>query len=47
MWNMKCYLIPVITGATGIVSKGLQKYLETTSRKHSVDSPKKTAVLGT
>jgi hypothetical protein len=21
MWNMKCFVIPVITGATGIVSK--------------------------
>jgi hypothetical protein len=23
MWNMKCFGIPVITGATGIVSKSL------------------------
>jgi hypothetical protein len=22
MWNMKCFVIPVITGATGIVSEG-------------------------
>jgi hypothetical protein len=28
MWNMKCFVIPVIIGATGIVSKSLQKYLE-------------------
>jgi hypothetical protein len=27
MWNMKCFVIPVILGATGIVSKSLQKYL--------------------
>jgi hypothetical protein len=26
MWNMKCFVIPVITGATGIVSKSL-KYI--------------------
>jgi len=25
MWNMKCFVIPVITGATGIVTEGLQK----------------------
>jgi hypothetical protein len=29
MWNMKCFVIPVIIGATEIVSKSLQKYLET------------------
>jgi hypothetical protein len=25
MWNMKCYVIPVIIGTTGIVRKSLQK----------------------
>jgi hypothetical protein len=25
---MECFVIPVIIGATGIVSKGLNKYLE-------------------
>jgi hypothetical protein len=25
MWNMKCFVIPVITGATGIVTKRLKK----------------------
>jgi hypothetical protein len=29
IWNMKCFVTPVIIGATGIVSKSLQKYLET------------------
>jgi hypothetical protein len=24
MWNMKCFVIPVITGATGIVNKELK-----------------------
>jgi hypothetical protein len=33
MWNMKCFVIPVITGATGIVTKGLKKYLETVQRQ--------------
>jgi hypothetical protein len=46
MWNMKCFVIPVIIGATGIVTKGLEKYLEIIQGKHSVDSLQKTAVLG-
>jgi hypothetical protein len=48
MWNMKCFIIPVIIGATGIVSKSLQKYLEIIPGQHSIDSlQKKTAILGT
>jgi hypothetical protein len=47
MWNMKCFVIPVITGATEIVSKSLQKYLETIPGQHSIDSLQKTAILGT
>jgi hypothetical protein len=47
IWNMKCFVIPVITGATGIVSKSLQKYLETTPGQHSIHSLQKTAILGT
>jgi hypothetical protein len=34
MWNMKCFVIPVIIGATGIISKSLQKYLETIPGQH-------------
>jgi hypothetical protein len=41
MWNMKCFVIPVITGATGIVTRGLKTYLETIPGKHSVDSLQK------
>jgi hypothetical protein len=37
MWNMKCFVIPVIIGATEIVSKSLQKYLETIPGQHSID----------
>jgi hypothetical protein len=33
--------------ATGIVTKGLKKYVETIPKKHSIDSLQKTAVLGT
>jgi hypothetical protein len=47
MWNMKCFVIPVIIGATGIVSKSLQKYLETIPGQHSIDYLQKTAILGT
>jgi hypothetical protein len=41
MWNMKCFVIPVIIGATGIVSKSLHKYLETIPGQHSIDSLQK------
>jgi hypothetical protein len=47
MCNMKCFVIPVIIGATGIVGKSLQKYLETIPGQHSIDSLQKTAILGT
>jgi hypothetical protein len=47
MWNMKCFVIPVIIGATGIVSKSLRKYLETIPGQHSIYSLQKTAILGT
>jgi hypothetical protein len=47
MWNIKCLVIPVIIGATGIVSKSLQKYLETIPGQHSIDSLQKTATVGT
>jgi hypothetical protein len=46
MWKMKCFVILVINGATGIVTKGLRKYSETIPGKHSIDSLQKTAVLG-
>jgi hypothetical protein len=42
MWNMKCFVIPVITGATGIVTRGLKKkHMETIPGKHSTDSLQK------
>jgi hypothetical protein len=46
---MKCFIIPVIIGAMGIVTKGLKKYMEIISRKYSIDSlkKKKKAVQGT
>jgi hypothetical protein len=47
MWNLKCKIIPVITGAIGIVTKGLRKNLEAIPGKHSIDSLQKTAMPGT
>jgi hypothetical protein len=47
MWNMKCMIIPVVIGATGIVTEGLKKNSEDIPGKHSVDSLQKAAILGT
>jgi delta-aminolevulinic acid dehydratase/porphobilinogen synthase len=47
IWNMKNMIMPVIIGATGIVTKGLKKNLEAMPGKHSIDSLQKTALLGT
>ena len=47
MWNLKCTVVPVIIGATGIVTRSLRKNLETVPEKHSIDSLQKTAILGT
>jgi hypothetical protein len=41
MWNMKCFVIPVIIGVIGTVTKGLKKYQETIPGKHSIDSLQK------
>jgi hypothetical protein len=38
---MKCFVIPVIIGAIGIVSKNLQKYLEAIPGQHSIESLQK------
>jgi hypothetical protein len=47
MWSLICKVIPIIIGATEIVTNVLRKNLGTVSEKHSIDSPQKTAVLGT
>jgi hypothetical protein len=33
MWNMKCFVIPVIIGATGIITRGLKKISGNNTRK--------------
>ena len=47
MWNLKCTIVPVIIGATGIVTRSLKKNMEALSGKHSIDSLQKTAILAT
>jgi hypothetical protein len=47
MWNLKCTIIPVIIGATGIVMKSLRNNSEDIPGTHSRDSLQKTAILGT
>jgi hypothetical protein len=47
IWNMKYVIIPVVIGATGRVTKGLTKNLESIPGKLSIDSLQKTAILGT
>jgi fructose-1,6-bisphosphatase/sedoheptulose 1,7-bisphosphatase-like protein len=47
MWNLKCTIIPLIIGATGIVTKSLRKNLEAIPGKLSIHSLQKTAVTGT
>jgi len=47
MWNLKCTIVPVIIGASGIVMRSVRKNLETVPGKHSIDSLQKTAILGT
>ena len=47
MWNLKFMNVPVIIGATGIVTRSLRKNFETIPGKHSIDSLQKTAILGT
>jgi hypothetical protein len=45
IWNLKCTIIPVIIGATGIVTRSLRKNLEAVPGKHSKGSLLKTAIL--
>ena len=47
MWNLKCTIISIIIGATGIVTRSLRKNLEAVPGKPSIDSLQKTAILGT
>jgi hypothetical protein len=43
---MKCFIILVVAGATGIVIKGLEICVEVILGKRSIGSVQKTALLG-
>jgi len=45
MWNLKYTIIPVIIGATGIVTRSLKKNLEAVPGIHSIDSHKRQLYL--
>ena len=47
MWNVKPKVIPVITGASGTISKSFRKYVSNISGKHEDKELQKTAILGT
>jgi SNF family Na+-dependent transporter len=47
MWNVKRKVIPVIIGATGIISKSFRKYVKNIPGNHKVKELQKTAILGT
>ena len=46
MWNVKTNVIPVITGATGIISKSLIHYLNNIPGKHETEELQKVAIFG-
>jgi len=44
---VKAKVIPVISGATGTISKSLGQYLGNIMGKHEIKEKQKTAILGT
>jgi hypothetical protein len=47
MWNVKARVIPIITGATGTISKSFRKYVRDIQGNHDVKKLQKIAILGT
>jgi hypothetical protein len=47
MWNAKTRVIPLITGATGTISKSFRKYVSSIPGNHEVKELQTTAILGT
>ena len=47
MWNVKTKVIPVITGATGTISKTFRKYVSNIPGNHEVKELEKTDIFGT
>jgi len=46
MWNVKTKVIPLIRGATGLISKSFRKYVNNIPGKTEVKELQKTAILG-
>jgi hypothetical protein len=46
MWNVKTKVIPVIIGATGIISKSFRKYVSNIPGNYEVKKLQKKAILG-
>jgi hypothetical protein len=47
MWNVKAKVIPVITGATGTMSKSFRKHVSNIPGNHDERELQKTAILTT
>ena len=47
MWKVKIRVIPVIIGATGIISKSFRKYISNIPGNHEAKELQKIAILGT
>ena len=47
MWQKKVEVIPVIVGATGVVDKKLQKFLNKIPGNHNIYNLQRSAILGT
>jgi len=47
MWDVEAEVIPIIRGATGIISKSLRQYLSNILGKHEIKELQKTVILGT
>jgi hypothetical protein len=47
VWNVKARVIPVVTGATGNISKSFKKYVSNIPGNPDIKELQKTAILGT
>jgi hypothetical protein len=47
MWDIKCVIMLVIFGATGMVTKDVKKNVESVPGRHSLESLQMVVLLGT
>jgi hypothetical protein len=47
MWNVKAEVVPVVTGATGTISKSFRKHVSNIPGKHDVRELQEITILGT